>query len=528
MYNLIQLFQRSWSSFSWYERVLILKKLTDNGWISPTFETDPYHFRRSPNIDHDYNREMDEIVGASVAWNQLCGIGVSSRSETRYDVEITDNRDGSYTFNGTASGGFNFNVSGTKSIISGHRYLGLINASVGLTFPPNYRTDKGNHITTANGNASGMFSVYVTSGTIFNNEKIVPMAIDLTQTFGSTIADYIYTLEQSTAGSGVSFFKKYFPQDYYAYDSGSIQSVSGLVSHDMVGKNLFDETQYQNLTTDYEYSQDTYHCKAIRLLPNTTYVISQRAGVADNNVILLMNNDKRVNNSGYFDCRTASGSKSFTTDDSGCLYIGVLYSNDTAYNARLALCQIQIELGSTASDYVAYQKNSYPLDSTVTLRGLLKLQDGKLYADGDVYKSSGEITRKWMLFTPSANEWYWSNTTRFSIGMPSGASPNDNRGAVINDGGYDRYIGGWNNQLDKSVQAFSGVIGIRDDSIADITAWRAKITDKPISFVLLLTTPTTASAEPYAKLQKVDMAGTEEYVSTSIVPIGHNTKYALK
>lgn len=48
---------------------------------------------------------------------------------------------------------------------------------------------------------------------------------DLTAMFGSTIADYIYTLEQGTAGAGVAFFKNLFPKDYYSYDAGSIVSV---------------------------------------------------------------------------------------------------------------------------------------------------------------------------------------------------------------------------------------------------------------------------------------------------------------
>lgn len=120
------------------------------------------------------------------------------------------------------------------------------------------------------------------------------------------------------------------------------------------GKNLFDESQYQNLTSTYEYSNDSYHCKAIHLAPNTTFTVSHRAGTADSNVIALINNVQKVNNGGFFDLRTASGSKSFTTDSTGCLYIGVLYSNDTAYNARLALCQVQIELGSTATAYEPY------------------------------------------------------------------------------------------------------------------------------------------------------------------------------
>ena len=53
---------------------------------------------------------------------------------------------------------------------------------------------------------------------------------DLTQMFGSTIADYIYALEQGTAGAGVAFFKNLFLKDYYPYDAGSIVSVKPTAS----------------------------------------------------------------------------------------------------------------------------------------------------------------------------------------------------------------------------------------------------------------------------------------------------------
>ena len=146
----------------------------------------------------------------------------------------------------------------------------------------------------------------------------------------------------------------------------NIRPISGWTGANVyrTGKNLFDESKYQNLTSTYEYSNDSYHCKAIQLVPNTTFTVSHRAGTADSGVIALINNVQKVNNGVFFDLRTASGSKTFTTDSTGCLYIGVLYSNDTAYNARLALCQVQIELGSTATDYEAYQGTTLTVDWT--------------------------------------------------------------------------------------------------------------------------------------------------------------------
>lgn len=49
--------------------------------------------------------------------------------------------------------------------------------------------------------------------------------INLTQLFGSTIADYIYNLETAQAGAGVSFFKALFDKDYYPYNAGELMSV---------------------------------------------------------------------------------------------------------------------------------------------------------------------------------------------------------------------------------------------------------------------------------------------------------------
>ena len=40
-----------------------------------------------------------------------------------------------------------------------------------------------------------------------------------------------------------------------------------------------------------------------------------------------------------------------------------------------------------------------------------------------------------------------------------------------------------------------------------------------------LATPTTEQAEPYQELQICSPYGTEEYVTTGIVPVGHYTKY---
>ena len=68
------------------------------------------------------------------------------------------------------------------------------------------------------------------------------MVIDLTQMFGSTIADYIYTLESNTAGAGVAFFKNLYPDDYYPYDASTEELVGG--DNKIVHTIPFEQTVY--------------------------------------------------------------------------------------------------------------------------------------------------------------------------------------------------------------------------------------------------------------------------------------------
>ena len=52
--------------------------------------------------------------------------------------------------------------------------------------------------------------------------------LDLTAMFGSAIADYVYTLEQATAGSGVAWLQSYgfLTKDYYTTNAGTLISVN--------------------------------------------------------------------------------------------------------------------------------------------------------------------------------------------------------------------------------------------------------------------------------------------------------------
>lgn len=54
------------------------------------------------------------------------------------------------------------------------------------------------------------------------------MVCDLTKMFGKTVADSIYDMERTTAGSGVAWFKNLFPKTYYQYNAGENTCVSAV------------------------------------------------------------------------------------------------------------------------------------------------------------------------------------------------------------------------------------------------------------------------------------------------------------
>lgn len=73
------------------------------------------------------------------------------------------------------------------------------------------------------------------------------MCIDITKVLGNG-AQYIYSLEQTTAGAGVAWFRQVFPNDYYAYDSGSLQSVN------VASKKVYDSNN--TLVATYTFDSD--------------------------------------------------------------------------------------------------------------------------------------------------------------------------------------------------------------------------------------------------------------------------------
>jgi len=233
--------------------------------------------------------------------------------------------------------------------------------------------------------------------------------------FNPTIADYIYSLEQSQAGAGVAWFRQYFPEDYYPYSANTLQSV-----------------------------QATAH----------------------------------------------------KTYDSGGNVIG-----------------------------------NYALDSSLTLRGIPKLDaNNNLYYDGDTYASDGTVTRRYGVVDLGTLDWTYNSTYDFFassyLSTKTGVA---NQISNILCGKYttvaSKYANGVPSLPDKSilVAAENQYIRVKDSTYTDAATLKTAMSG--VYLVYELATPTTESADPYTNPQIVDPDGTEEYVTSNSVPVGHVTKY---
>lgn len=209
---------------------------------------------------------IDKVGGKSVAWNQLAnnfGLYGNMGQVTRSDNKYT------YTFTALGTTIYDNSIRSINKFnsVSGHKYLEFFDVfctkaftvSIGTitdswTYTKVTANVKEQKSIIATGNSTKPY-LYIGAGMNYDNTFAVGdtfeisniQLIDLTQMFGSTIADYIYSLERSQAGAGVEWFKKMFPADYYPYSEPTIISSQT----DRVDVASSDGTVTQQITTGF-------------------------------------------------------------------------------------------------------------------------------------------------------------------------------------------------------------------------------------------------------------------------------------
>ncbi len=391
-----------------------------------------------------------ELVGGTVAWNQLIQNGdfastsgweVPSYISASATFSVNNNEGTMAATRNISPGDFVLRSTSSQSIVN-HKYFVYFetyvpssNATVkklkgGLrksVFNINNVADswtKSVAITNC-GESSDIFVVFNQEATTANDYFKVKNVnvIDLTQMFGTTIADYVYSLEQATEGSGIAWLKSYgfFTKDYYEYDAGSLQNV----------------------------------CTSARKITN------------------LDGNER-----------------------------------------------------------------TYSIDD-VQLRGLFKLDtDNKLYCDGDVYKSSGAVTRKYGIVDLGTLDWQSATTSGSNyrlraVGLSSVIKRPSSNSEIANIICL-KYVAEANTDTNAERTGIAvhsnGQLFVYDPNYNTSTsAADFKTAMSGVYLVYELVTETAETADPYINPQRSIENGTEEFVDgltrDVMVPVGNVTQY---
>lgn len=527
-----------------------LSELEDATIVQTLSDTEPYHFRRTNNGLGSGHREYDEIVGASVGWNQIF---IAPYSQTTYGITFTRDEDRkTISISGTATATIYRLIQDVDKTITGHVYyvdrdttntnIWIYNDSGGVKCA----TDKA---TIGKATASKQWFIRVTNGATVD-ETIVPQVIDLTL-FNSTIADYVHTLEQSTAGSGVTWLKTHFPKlfdnGYQPFDNGSIQSVSGLSAHEMVGKNLLHvDSRISGTIAGVSYTSDDNflylngtksgggYARLTSLtvtLPAGTYYARAipMGGTASSTDISVYLCDSSNNTDVSSNIKISE--KSFTLTETKTLYVLFAIWNDGVVFNNYQI-GIVISMASGINDFEPYESHTYPLDSSVTLRGKYVLDNGQLKAVGDVWKSVGSIERNWaevdlgdLTYNDNGNNVFWAVLAEAPTNTGTDNMPDMVCSKYVTV--TSRSSGAWGITTEDKVVSLgydSARVYLRDTALSDASAVSSALSGVKLAF--RKKTPTTEQAIPYNSPQWCDANGTEEYVGSEL-PVGHNTQYPM-
>lgn len=525
--------------------------------VATTFTEDdaPYNFRTAGGaIDIGDRKQVEGIVGVSLPWNQIAPARTTSYTARGITVSTSDSK-GVVTITGTreSDGWLGINE---IPYLANHKVLALANkftkgATQSVTgtslalldgYTQNHSFDVRDYqIFVKSSDTTLRFAVGGSTGDVYD-ASVISQTFDLTQMFGSAIADAIYALEQSNAGAGVAWFKKYFPKPYYAYNAGELMSVKAL-RHITVGFNAWDEEWElgdYDVTTGLPNTANTRirSKNLIPIVPNTRYYFSAQPTLSYSSWLIFCFYDANKN---YLSYSSPSANAAFTTP-ANAHYMHFCTSDTWGGKAYTGGFCINLSWdGERDGEYEEYVEHVYELDPDLELRGIPKLSAGNdLYYDGDIYEPDGTVTRKYGIIDLGTLEWSErvSDSSDWLAPTPNdSAAPRGNGGAESICAKYER-LGENGLPTDKkmivnstSLSSASKWILIKDTAYSTAAAFKTAMNG--VYLVYELAEPTEESADPYNGTQIVDDFGTEEYVDAGVaaetrdvaIPVGHNSLY---
>lgn len=199
----------------------------------------------------------------------------------------------------------------------------------------------------------------------------------------------------------------------------SLHLVTGLNTIVVCGKNIFDKEHANivdgNIANDMITSSTTRKVLYIPCEPSTTYTISKFATTGINAVFTVASaisiDPEDIYSTDLYSVTSDSTASSITyTSDSEANYLVVLFynSNNTQYTYDETLGSVQIEYGSSATQYAPYVGQTYPLNLySIELRGIGNIHDYILKENNKWYYRQCVVKQN-----PSANYNFVKNDTQ--------------------------------------------------------------------------------------------------------------------
>ena len=524
---------------------------------TPTYNTDqiPYMYRRSTKAIMG-QESLDAVVGGTVAWNQIIQRNTTSWYAYRGTMSYNStSNEYTVTFNGQGAGGL-YNQAITDNIPQGHKVLifATVRASKNYTQFRIYcnNASKIYSLTTSDTryetilatNEPNELHFYALSPTPANGDTIVYKNIqlfDITLMFGTSIADYIYSLESATAGSGMAKLRQwgFFTDDVYSY-AEETRSVTGLSSHDTVGKNLADLSEQTggilngDALTVNGNDTDNYASAhiPIKLFKGVTYTFSAYVASikSGSTARIAFRNVSSGSTYASSDALTSPGSLTVsytpTTDLKVRLAFFATWGSKNAA-AQVIYNNVQLEFGSSKTTYEPFNGHSYPLNSSVILRGTLKLVSNELQYDGDIYYPNGKVERAYSVYTATTCTSVGTTTAFGNYAVVTTFSDADRGSGVYTPLVCSKYLGvaASGDRAPMTAYIVGGSLVIVNPAFTNLATAQSIIAQQAPTIIYKKKTPTIETITPYQQTQIADANGTEKFVTTNTVPVGHYTTY---
>lgn len=351
--------------------------------------------------------------------------------------------------------------------------------------------------------------------------------IDLTQTFGTTVANRLYALEQAQAGSGIAKAKEILVKDYYPYNVTDFTHVktSGKVN---TGFNQFNgvwsdgyidpTTGNVNLSSGYSTTSfipyiypNIYYCKA-----TMRNLDSVNVGWYDENKKMI-----KLNSSTNGVINTVFPNSSITAP-SNAKYIRITITNSNI--SRDEFCINFHWDGERDGEYEDYQEWTYPTED-IELKGILSLNanDEWVY-DGDEYNYDGTVDENFDIKDMGSLAWTYQISGVFYANI-------DN---MFNANGANDYVQcpsytvtnliyNSPDRADKTIGIREGYstkrIYVKDSAFNEMTGEQVATALSGKYFFYKKDATTQSSATPFQEQQNLSNWGTEKWVDTRDVPL---------